>query len=130
MTICNAKNIKDNWEIFQEVLSYDFLGCTNINTCLNLFSHAPVIDWTDPTGSSKVRPAQKAPRRIRMIFTSSFLTIGLVICKKDGKVSPLTRSTKTGETLQQKCLLNRIYRNTNSCERSSRRGLFPTEIQT
>lgn len=33
-----------------------------------------------------------------MIFTSSFLTIDLTICKKDGKVSPLTRSTKTGET--------------------------------
>lgn len=93
------KNIKDNWDIFQEVLSYDFLGCTNINSTSNFFfSHAPIIDWTDPTGSSEVWPAQKAYRRIRMIFTSSFLTIDLTICKKDGKVSPLTRSTKTGET--------------------------------
>jgi len=32
MTICNAKIIKDNWEIFKEAFRYDFLGCTNINS--------------------------------------------------------------------------------------------------
>lgn len=36
-TICNAKSIKDNREIFQEVFSYDFLGCTKINNMFKSF---------------------------------------------------------------------------------------------
>lgn len=34
-----CKNTEDNWEIFQEVFSYDFLGHTNIKSMSKSFFH-------------------------------------------------------------------------------------------
>lgn len=60
-----------------------------------------------------------------MFFTSVsfFLTIDLIICKKDRKAPALTRSAKTGETdsnNDENGFSSKSTEHTSTCERSRR----------
>lgn len=55
---------------FLEVFRYYFLVGTKFDSMTRIFSHAPIINWTDPIENLKDRSIQRVYRRMRMTFTS------------------------------------------------------------